>query len=177
MRKRYIYVMFFGVPGLVVALIVAFFVFGAGAGFLWIFVFGDNPWPASAEKILPALFALVFLTAWLAVLIVGFRVGKRLENVPGLDRRHVLVSIAATAVPVALVVLHQWSVGNIGARPDSLLCGDFCSKKGFSASAMPPRNSKDRTCICIDDQGREAVKVPMDDISKSEVKGDGGNKV
>ena len=164
MKKRYIYAVLYGVPGLVVSLLFAFFIFGVGAGALWIFVFGDDPWPASAEKILPVLFALVFLAAWLAVLVAGFREGKRLENTPGLRKRHVLISIAATAVPVALLVLQQWSVGNIGAKPDSQLCSDFCREKGFPTSAMPPRNTNERTCICLDGNGREVVKVPVGDI-------------
>ena len=95
MKKRYIYAVLFGVPGLVMSLVFAFLVFGAGAGFLWIFVYGDNQWPASAEKILPALFALAFLAAWLMVTAAGFIFGKRLESKPGLSGRHILASVVS----------------------------------------------------------------------------------
>jgi hypothetical protein len=31
---------------------------------------------------------------------------------------------------------------------------------------MPPRNSGERTCICLDAQGREAVTFPIDEVRK-----------
>ena len=157
MKKRYIYSVLFGVPGLVIALVFAFLVFGAGAGVLWIFVYGDNPWPASAEKILPALFVGAFLTAWLVFIVAGFIFGKRLESKPGLSGRHILASVLATLVPVVLMVLHQYSVGNIGTKHVSVICSDFCRNKGYSASVMPPRDSNDRTCTCLDSDGREEI--------------------
>ena len=162
MKKRYIYSVLFGVPGLVIALVFAFLVFGAGAGFLWIFVYGDNPWPASAEKILPALFVVAFLAAWLMFTVAGFIFGKRLESKPGLSGRHILASVVATLVPVVLMVLHQYSVGNIGTKHVSVICSDFCRSKGYSASVMPPRDSNDRTCTCLDSDGSEAIKTLLD---------------
>ena len=162
MKKRYIYSVLFGVPGLVIALVFAFLVFGAGAGFLWIFVYCDNPWPTSAEKVLPALFAGTFLTAWLMFIVAGFIFGKRLESKPGLSRRHILVSVLATLVPVVLMVLHQYSVGNMGPKHVSVICSDFCRSKGYSASVMPPRDSHDRTCTCLDSDGSEAIKTLLD---------------
>ena len=56
MKRRYLYVLIFGVPALLVSVIISFLLFGAAAGVLWIFVFGDNPWPAFAGKMLTAVF-------------------------------------------------------------------------------------------------------------------------
>ena len=79
MKKRYLYSILYGAPGFFVALIVAFILFGVAAGFLWIFVYGDNPWPQSTEKILPTLFILIFLVLWVASITVGFKYGIKLE--------------------------------------------------------------------------------------------------
>lgn len=161
MKKRYVYAVLFGVPGLAVSALFALVVFGTSAGFFWLFVFGDDSWPASAAKVLSILFVLAFLLAFQSVLVFGFKVGKGLENEPGINKHHVMMSVVATAVPVMLLVLHQWNVGNIGARPDSLLCADYCRAEGYSASAMPPRHSNKRTCICLDNDGREAIRASM----------------
>lgn len=162
MKKRYIYAVLFGVPGLVISLGFALLVFGAGAGFLWIFVYGDNPWPAPAEKLLPALFALAFLAAWLLVTVAGFIFGKRLESKSGLSGRHILGSVVATVIPAVVIILHQYGVGNLGTKHVSVVCGDFCRSKGYSASVMPPRDSNDRTCTCLNSDGSEAINISLD---------------
>jgi hypothetical protein len=170
MKKRYVYALLFGAPGFVVALIISFAVFGTAAGILWIFVFGDNPWPASAEKLLSILFALTFLGIWMVFVVIGFIAGKRLEADPALNFKHVLVSVAATMVPVVLIVLHQLGVGNVGPKSASVLCSQYCSGKGYAASGMPPRDSGESACICFDERGREAVKVPLESIAASRKK-------
>ncbi len=71
MKKRNVYSILFGMPGFFISLILSFVIFGAAAGLLWIFVFGDEPWPASTGIILPIIFALVFLTVWTACIAVG----------------------------------------------------------------------------------------------------------
>jgi hypothetical protein len=51
MRRRHLYVFMFSVPGLLASLLVSFAVFGAAAGVLWLFVYGDKPWPPVAGHI------------------------------------------------------------------------------------------------------------------------------
>ena len=72
MKKRYIYSILFGVPGFLVSLIVAFIIFGFVAGFFWLYVYGDEPWPASAEQLLTILFIACFLALWAISLVIGF---------------------------------------------------------------------------------------------------------
>lgn len=165
MRKRFLYALLFGVPGLPVALLIAFAVFGAAAGALWIFVYGDNPWPASAEKLLPVLFVAGFLAVWLLFVIAGYSTGKKLESNPDLNFRHIAVSAVATIVPVVLIALHQLGVGNIGPKSATVQCSEYCRAKGYAASGMPPKNSGISVCSCFDDRGREAVKVPLDSMA------------
>ncbi len=71
MKKRYIYSVLFGIPGLILSVYLSFVASGITAGILWIFVFGDNPWPAWYEKVFLVLLALIFLTVWLASVIAG----------------------------------------------------------------------------------------------------------
>jgi hypothetical protein len=166
MKKRYLYSILFGIPGLFVSLIISFVIFGVAAGILWIYVFGDNPWPSPTEVMLPILFALSFLIVWITSITVGYVTGKKLESDPALNKTHILVSGGLTIMFVLFIVLQQLSVGNLGPKSEDVLCSEFCSRQGYSGSGMPPRNSGERTCSCFDNSGREVLKVPLDDILK-----------
>jgi len=168
MKKRYIYFLLFGIPGFVVALIAAFVAFGIGAGVLWIFVFGDNPWPPAVDSVLPTLSLVVLVAAWVAITIFGYFYGKSMEDVAGLNKAHVLISVGATIAPIAVIVLHQFSVGNLGPPSDGARCSDYCRQAGYSASGMPPKDSGDRSCICYGDEGREIVRKPIDRLDAIE---------
>ena len=162
MKKRYFYALLFGIPGFFVALIAAFVAFGIGAGVLWIFVFGDNPWPPAVDSILPVMALVVFVAAWAAITIFGYFYGRGMEDVAGLNKAHVLISVGATIAPIAVIVLHQFSVGNLGPPSDGARCSDYCRHEGYSASGMPPKDSGDRSCICFDGGGREVFRKPID---------------
>ena len=133
-------------------------------GALWLFVFGDNPWPSSVDTILPIALVLAFLALWMGSIAVGYRVGKRLEAIPTMNRNHILISVGLTGLFILFIVLQQFSVGNIGPKSDSVLCSDYCMQQGYAGSGMPPRDSGDRTCSCYDSAGKEALKVPLDEI-------------
>ena len=164
MRKRYIYSILFGVPGFLISLIISFIIFGMVTGLLWLYFFGDNPWPQTTEKTLPLFFVLMFFLLWIAFITVGYIIGKNLEQEPGVNKKHVVVSLILTITPLLLIVIHQVRVGNIGPRSDSILCSDFCSQNGYSASGMPPIKSGQEVCTCYDEFGNEALKVPINDI-------------
>jgi hypothetical protein len=164
MKKRYLYSILFGVPGFFVSLIISFVIFGAAAGILWIYFFGDSPWPSSTEKILSILFALIFFMVWITFITIGYVTGKKLEKDPLLNRKHILVSGGLTIMFILFIALQQLSVGNIGPKSEGVLCSEFCSRRGYSASGMPPKNSGERSCSCFNDSGREVLKVPLDNI-------------
>jgi len=165
MKKRYLYSLFFGLPGLFIAGIISILLLGGFAGFLWLFAFGDRPWPPFSETILSVLFVLVVSVLWIASILLGYRVGKRLETDPRLHRSHVLLSAGLTVLFILLMVLHQFSVGNLGPKSDSLLCSDFCATHRYSGSGMPPEISGGRTCSCYDSVGNEVLTVPLDIIA------------
>ncbi len=164
MKKRYIYALMFGVPGFFIALLVALAVFGAVAGGMWLFMFGDDPWPEAVVRLMPLFFGIVLLAVWTLVVIQGFLLGKRHEAEAEFNRKHLTIAVVLTVVPILLILLQQWSVGNLGPKSDGELCSDFCLERGYNGSGMPPRNSDDRSCYCLDDNGHEMIRIPIVDI-------------
>jgi hypothetical protein len=164
MRKRYIYSLLFGIPGLFIAGFIAILVFAAFAGVLWIFIFGDNPWPAASQSIISILFVGTFLVLWTGFILLGYGVGKRLENVSRFNRTHIAISAGLTLLFILFMVLYQWRVGNIGPRSDSVMCSDFCTQHGYAGSGMPPATSGSRICSCYDDSGNEVLTIPLDHL-------------
>ena len=164
MKKRYLYALLFGIPGFFIARMISLFTFGASLGFLWLFVFGDNPWPASTEKFLTIFLLLTFLILWIGTILLGYRIGKGLESTVALNRNHVLISTVLTMLFILFILIQQWSAGNIGAKSDSTLCSDYCIAQGYSGSGMPAQTSGDRICSCYDASGKEALRVPLGDI-------------
>ena len=164
MKRRYLYLLLFSVPIVLGAAVVAFAVFGAAAGILWLFLAGDTPWPSAAHTLLGAVFALAFAASALAFTSWAYAVGQQEETAAALNVKHAWAAAGATALLLLAVVAYQWHVGNIGPRTDGVLCGDFCRAEGFAGSGMPPRHAGAATCICFDPQGREAVTVPMESV-------------
>jgi hypothetical protein len=159
LKKRYIYSFLFGLPGFFASLVISFLVFGSTAGTLWLFVFGDNPWPSNASHMLLILFIAVFIVSWSAFIISGFAVGKRLEDKPGFNKKHVFISSGLAILIIVLITLHQLSVGNALRKTETAQCSDFCKQSGFAASGTPPRDSGKNGCICYDSNGQEVINV------------------
>jgi hypothetical protein len=164
MKKRYLYALLFGLPGLFVAGFISIFGFTALAGILWLYVFGDNPWPAFVEPALAVLFVLTVLILWMVFLVMGFFIGKRLEKDPALNRTHILISAGLTLAFFLFLGVHQWSIGRLGLNSDSAQCSDFCSLHGYKGSGMAPAMSGDRTCSCYDSSGNEVLRIPLDHL-------------
>jgi hypothetical protein len=161
MKKRYLYILLCLLPGALFALIAAALVTAATAGVLWIFLFGDHSWPAYAEKGLTVVMVATFLVTWLAILGFGFVTGRRLEAQLGVNRKHLWASAALTLLPLLIIVMHQLSVGNLGPPHDSTLCRGYCLEQGYSASGMPPQDSGEDRCFCLNEEGVEVLTVPM----------------
>ena len=164
MKKRYLYALLFGIPGVFVAGLISIAVFGGIMGILWLYVFGDDPWPTYTEQVVSILFVATVLLIWLISIAAGYAIGKKLENDPMLNQRHVLISAAVTAIFLLMILFQQWNVGNLGPKSDSVICSDFCTQHGYSGSGMPPQISGDRTCSCYDSSGKETLKIPLDSI-------------
>jgi hypothetical protein len=165
-KKRYVYALLFLVPGFFASTLVAAVLFGGVFGVLWLFVFGDSTWPAWAEQVTPVVILVVFFCLWIGATVTGYVVGKRLESAPGLNARHVWMSLGATLLPIIMMSLHQLSIGNLGPKSDAQLCSEYCSDLGFATSSIPPRNSGERTCRCLGQYGEMEVSAPINELSR-----------
>lgn len=79
MRLRRLYALVGLVLGALAGLAVAFQAFAVAAGVSWLFLFGDSPWPASAERFLLGIPLAAGLATLLAAIAVGYVVGRRAE--------------------------------------------------------------------------------------------------
>jgi hypothetical protein len=165
MKKRHLYALLFGLPGFFLAGIISLFVFGAATGTLWIFVFGDNPWPTLVNTVLSVLLVFVFLALWGLSMLAGYLVGLNLEADPVLNRNHILLSGGLSLLFLLCILIQQLSVGNLWPRSDTILCAEFCAGQGYAGSQLPPRDSGEQTCICLDNEGMEELEVPMEEIA------------
>lgn len=164
MKRRHVYLLIFALPAAIAAALFAITVFGIITGALWVFILGDDPWPKSIETGVGLLTVLVFFTVFALLLRAAYAAGKKLESVSKLNLAHVGYSVAATCALVALILAHQYSVGNLGKPSDSVLCADYCRAKGFNTSRLPPAGESARLCGCLDNNGSEVVTVPVDTI-------------
>src|SRR3954463_13009597 len=97
----------FAVPGLLAALLASMLVFGSVAGFLWLYVFGDDPWPAAAGPALIIGFGPTFLALCSAFLSAAYATGRREESSAALNGRHVAMAAGGTALLLLVIALHQ----------------------------------------------------------------------
>lgn len=158
MKRRYLYALMFSVPGLLFAAISTVALAAAVAGVLWIFVFGDDTWPSFVHRTMSVLLFAVFACIWIALLAAAYAWGKRQEAATAMNRKHVVLALGSSAGLVLLALLHQLSAGNIGPRPDGVVCADFCAAKDFSSSGL----DQDGTCRCIGSGSREEVTVSIE---------------
>lgn len=116
MRARYSYPLFYFPLSAMFAGVVALVFVACAAGVMWIFIYGDNAWPAAADHTVMLLSALVFAAVLSLLLRALYVFGKKHETHGGLTRKHALVAVAATILFPLLVLLRQWSVGAIGSH-------------------------------------------------------------
>ncbi len=63
--------------GLLLGTLAAAFAVAAGAGFSWLYLFGDEPWPESVAWLLPAFGLGVFAMVLLACVMLGLRAARQ----------------------------------------------------------------------------------------------------
>ena len=163
--RRRLYVLLFAVPALLVSVIAAALMVAGAAGVLWLFVFGDNPWPPVADAVLGAVIFLGGGGVWVALLYAAYALGKQQEARPTLNTRHVAFAIGATILLAAVIGARMMQLDVGRTRSDDLVCADLCRADGFAGSGMPPQDSGDRTCSCYDGQGGEARRIPLAQVA------------
>lgn len=116
MKARYSYPLLFLLPSTMLACIVAVVAAAAGAGVLWIFVYGDNTWPESAETFVMAFAVSVSVITLITLVRASYCFGKNRESSGGLSRAHAVTAGVVSVLLPLLILLHQWQVGNIGGN-------------------------------------------------------------
>lgn len=93
-KQRFIYSLIFGIPGILVSVLIGLFAGGATGGFLWIFVYGDNQWPFWTEYIIASITGIVFIISLIVIIKIGYSVGKKreIEEIP-ISIKHVIISV------------------------------------------------------------------------------------
>ncbi|MCK8115385.1 hypothetical protein [Anaerosoma tenue] len=114
MKARYSYLLLFLVPSAMIAFLVMAFTVGAGAGALWIFVYGDSPWPESSRTLLAVFGAVVFIATLAMLLVASFRYGKRREGFKGLSKGHAITAVGISVLIPLLILLRLWSGWHLG---------------------------------------------------------------
>lgn len=160
MSRRYLYLLLFAIPALLVSLIAAGAAVAAAAAVLWLFVFGDDPWPRQSDVILAAVALLAGGPVLGGALTLAFRVGTAQESQPRLSRRHLGFAIGL-AVGLGVLIALQLAGPRRGPVSDSERCADLCRAAGFDASAMAPRNTGLRTCSCLDGAGTAVRTIEL----------------
>jgi hypothetical protein len=160
MKRRHLYPLMYALPVFVFSVILMVVATAGLAGVLWIFVYGDNPWPAYLDQLAPIFMGTVFLGTWLGLIWTAYRWGQRQESLPFFNKKHAYVAIGATVALALAVFSHQRSVGNIGPKSDVLVCSDYCTAGKFPASRFP----QDGTCRCYGSDGSEALNILMSKV-------------
>lgn len=111
MRLRHGYLLAGVAWALFLAPAVTFAVLGAGLGALWIYVFGDNPWPPATDWVIPLIGLVVFLSVAACCIVFAYGYGRRRETEAGEDpRREWRKVLLWTLAPLALIAVTAMSL-------------------------------------------------------------------
>lgn len=104
LRQRYLLAGIFW--ALFLAPVVTYFVLGFVLGGLWLYVFGDNRWPASLEGIILIIASVVFASTAACCILCANRYGRKREIEADVDRprEHRKVLLWGLA-PIALITI------------------------------------------------------------------------
>ena len=116
MKARFSYPLVFLLPSAILAAVAGVVFIGVGAGVLWLFIYGDNSWPDSAEKVLTAISVLVAVASLAALVSASYFYGKRQELSGGLSTWHIVLALAITILLPALIIFRQYQIGAYGSH-------------------------------------------------------------
>lgn len=147
MRLRSLYMLAGGAWGLALAPLAGFGAGAFAAGVAWLYIFGDDPWPAAAGPSILAV-ALVVVGAVLAACVGGgYLYGRSREGVPRplrARRRGAALLAAGLAAAVGLMVLYVGSLGEqtrerqAADEDEAALAQLLTSRHGIAALQVAP---------------------------------------
>jgi hypothetical protein len=157
----------FGVPGLLAAALFSLILFFLAYGFLWMFVLGDSTWPDWVSQGLPVVAVGSALVIWYGLMTVAWSAGRKAEEKPELNRRHVVMALCVAFFAVALVLAFQQGLGKLNPPTPEDACAALCRSKGFPIGAMPHRDTNPRECVCRDAQSRDGFTAELPAMAPS----------
>ena len=160
MRRRNAYLLLFGAPALLASLLVGAIVLVFALAVFWVFIFGDDTWPAYTNYLLAALFIGSAGTTFVVLLYHAYAAGQRQEQAPSTSGFHVALAVASTLALLAVPALYVWHSSQADQTPEGA-CAFYCTNRGFPSSGMPPRNSGDKTCTCYRPDGGVGASFPL----------------
>lgn len=106
MRLRNGYLLAGVVWALFLAPVAAYGVVGLIAGVLWLYVFGDNPWPAATDWVIPVIGLIVFVSVTACCIYLARRYGRQQEiEADGDTAREWRTVYLVTMVPLVLIAI------------------------------------------------------------------------
>ena len=106
-NTRLLYILTGMVWGLLLGVLGGVFTVAVGAGFSWLYLFGDSPWPEAAGWLIPALGLGVFAILLIICITLGLRAGRQAAAAApeAAARSHTVARrLCATGVLLALVL-------------------------------------------------------------------------
>jgi hypothetical protein len=146
--------------GIVIGVAVAVAIVALGAGISWIFLFGDDPWPAAVNWVLPLLGAVGGVAVLAGAIVIGWLFGRRAERRPPAEtattrrwaRALLALALATIAAGGALAVTAE---RRETARRDAAV-----HQKDRFAALLAERQTVH--AITVDQQGQEgALRVSV----------------
>ncbi len=160
MKLRWLYAIAGGAWGVVLGAVAAIAAFGVAAGFAWLYLYGDSPWPAASAWVLPLVAVVAGAAVFMACVVAGYLIGRAREQRPAEQhrraRRGAYALLAAAALGGIIVIgagaYQQWR--QEAERRDSVRLED-----GF-AQLMRDRHIISRLDVRVEDGA--SVRVATD---------------
>ncbi|MBI1866380.1 MAG: hypothetical protein HYS02_01275 [Candidatus Staskawiczbacteria bacterium] len=163
MKKRYLYSLLLAMPGFFISIVISAILSGMALGFFWLYVFGDSDWPIDTGTLLTIFFSIFLLFSWAIFIVLGFTIGKGLENSQISSKKHILISIILTIIFFLFTAYFFLNYRKDTSQSNIGKCSAFCSKAGYKGAALWDENNE-TLCACADNSGKTIIKVPFSKV-------------
>ena len=144
MGTRQLYLLAGLLWALLLAPVAALMAIGIAAGFTWIFVFGDNPWPRSAEIFLLVVGATAGAAAAIASIIIANSAGRVQAATPNSNSASALRRATAWTIAPVIIALFAGSALWLRARQNERALSDAAGRQaGFADFVASTRKLTD----------------------------------
>jgi hypothetical protein len=162
MKKGCLYSLLFGIPGSLIAALLAAVIFWILIDTTWLLGINGDVGAAFSEEAMLSVPVIIFVILWAFLIISGYVVGKNLGNDSPVNWKHILISAGLTLLIFTPLV--WWGVSNLNYEADAERCDQFCVQSGYNVSIPSPIDEAERTCYCSNSYTGDKIIVPLDSI-------------